>query len=120
MSKGPDGGNGHRRRRLVARVKAQGLPCALCGQPIDYSLDWRDPMAFVLDERLPRALGGSGIDPANVQPAHRCCNERKGKMLAPVFAAPGVLVEDVARGARETSAVRSRAECKPSRDWGAG
>ena len=119
MPKGPDGGNGHRRRQLVARVKAQGLPCALCGWAIDYSLDWRDPMAFVLDERLPRALGGSGIDPANVQPAHRCCNARKGSMLAPVFVAPGVLAEDVARGAPR-SASAARANCRPSRDWSAG
>ena len=28
--------NGHRRRELCKWRKAQGLPCALCGQPIDY------------------------------------------------------------------------------------
>ena len=35
--------NGHRRRQLRARLRAQGLPCAICGQPIDYDLPAGDP-----------------------------------------------------------------------------
>lgn len=70
--------NGSRRTKLRNRVRAMGLPCALCGQPIDYSLPAGDPMSYELDEIVPVSKGGSPYDPANVQPAHRICNQRKG------------------------------------------
>lgn len=70
--------NGHRRRVLRQRVAAQGLPCAICGRPIDYSLPAGHPMSYELDEVVPVSRGGSPTDPRNVQPAHRICNERKG------------------------------------------
>ena len=73
--------NGHRRRILRNRVKQMGLPCAICGRPIDYSLPAGDPWSYELDEIVPVALGGSELDPDNVQPAHRICNEKKGKRL---------------------------------------
>ncbi len=79
---------GYRERcRMRARLKAIGAPCAICGKPIDYDLDWwvdpkdgrrkRHPFSFEWDHRDPHALGGSdGFD--NAQPAHRLCNQRKG------------------------------------------
>lgn len=70
--------NGSRRTKLRNRVRAMGLPCALCGQPIDYSLPAGDPMSYELDEIVPVSRGGSPYDPGNVQPAHRLCNQRKG------------------------------------------
>lgn len=70
--------NGHRRRQLRARLAALGLPCAICGDPIDYSLPAGDPGAFEVDEALPCSLGGSELDWDNVQPAHRLCNRLKG------------------------------------------
>lgn len=70
--------NGSRRTKLRNRVRAMGLPCALCGQPIDYSLPPGDPMSFELDEIVPVSKGGSPYDSANVQPAHRICNQRRG------------------------------------------
>lgn len=73
--------NGSRRRRLRARLKAQGLPCAICGGPIDYDLPAGDPMSFEVDEIIPVSLGGSPTDPDNVQPAHRICNQRKSNKL---------------------------------------
>lgn len=73
--------NGHRRRILRNRVKAMGLPCALCGDPIDYSLPAGDPWSYELDEIVPVSLGGSELDPDNVQPAHRICNQRKGNRI---------------------------------------
>lgn len=73
--------NGSARRKLRARVRDMGLPCAICGCAIDYSLPAGDPWSYELDERVPVKLGGSPIDPANVQPAHRICNERKGAKL---------------------------------------
>lgn len=56
---------------------AHGHPaCALCGQPIDYTLAYPDPMAFTVDHKVPRNLGGTD-DPANLQAAHFRCNRAK-------------------------------------------
>lgn len=76
--KNPRSRNGHRRRSLRKKVAALGMPCAICGKPIDYSLPPGHPMSYELDEIVPVALGGSPFDPGNVQPSHRICNERKG------------------------------------------
>lgn len=73
--------NGTKRNKLRARVKAQGLPCALCGLPIDYSLPPGDPMSYELDEIVPVSLGGDPYDIDNVQPTHRICNQRKGNKV---------------------------------------
>ena len=89
--------NGHRRRELRRKVAALGLPCAICGKPIDYSLDtWTDPKdgrvkphpwRYELDEICPVSRWSEGgyssptecaLDPSNVQPTHRICNQRKG------------------------------------------
>lgn len=99
--------NGHRRRQLRARLAALGLPCAICGDPIDYSLPAGDPAAFEVDEALPCSLGGSELDWDNVQPAHRLCNRLKGNRLH--FALDGfaeALAMDSAR-------VRRRGPCPP-------
>lgn len=88
MSKNPRRTNGARRSALRKRVASWGLPCALCGKPIDYSLttyvDPRDgkvkrhPMSYELDEIVPVSRGGSPYDIDNVQPTHRICNQRRG------------------------------------------
>ena len=77
------GGNPRRanvalRNKIRARIKARGLPCALCGAPIDYSLPAGDPWSFEVDEIVPVSKGGDPLDIANCQPAHRICNQRKG------------------------------------------
>lgn len=72
--------NGAARRKVRSWLKAQGLPCALCGRPIDYSLPARDPWSFEVDEIVPVSLGGSPYDKGNVQPAHRICNEKRSNM----------------------------------------
>ena len=79
--------NGYKRDMLRKRVAALGLPCALCGQPIDYTLTTyidpkdgkrkRHPLSYELDEIVPISKGGSHVDPENVQPTHRICNQRK-------------------------------------------
>lgn len=76
---------------LRKRVASLGLPCSLCGRPIDYTLttyvDPKDgkrkphPMRYELDEIVPISKGGSHIDPENVQPTHRICNQRKGNKV---------------------------------------
>ena len=73
--------NGTRRRNLRNRVAALGLPCALCGGAIDYSLPAGHPMSYELDEIIPVSLGGDPLDPNNVQPAHRICNQRKSNRV---------------------------------------
>ncbi len=70
--------NGHRRTQLRNWLKAQGRPCHICGQPIDYSLPVGHPMSFEVDEIVPVSRGGSPYDRANVDAAHRICNQRKG------------------------------------------
>lgn len=84
----PRRANGARRTALRNRVKAMGLPCHLCGRPIDYSLTTyvdpkdgrvkRHPLSFELDELVPVSKGGSPFDMDNVAPAHRICNQRRG------------------------------------------
>lgn len=82
---------GYRRDMLRKRVAALGLPCALCGQPIDYTLTTyvdpkdgkrkRHPLSYELDEIVPISKGGSHVDPDNVQPTHRICNQKRGNKL---------------------------------------
>lgn len=85
MTRGPNPrrSNGSARTKLRDAVRAEGLPCALCGMPIDYSLPAGDPMSYELDEIVPVSKGGSPYERANVQPAHRICNQRKGNGTAP-------------------------------------
>lgn len=73
--------NGHRRTQIRNRLKSMGLPCALCGQPIDYALPPGHPLSFEVDEIIPVSRGGSPFKFSNVQPAHRICNARKGNKL---------------------------------------
>ena len=77
----PRRSNGSRRTRLRNRVKSMGLPCHICGQAIDYDLPAGDPMAYELDEIVPVSRGGDPYDHANVAPAHRICNQRKGARM---------------------------------------
>lgn len=73
--------NGTARRKLRERVRRHGLPCHICGRPIDYSLKWPHPLAYELDEIIPVAKGGDPLDPENVAPSHRICNERKSDKM---------------------------------------
>lgn len=94
MSKpNPRRANGARRTALRKRVAAMGMPCHLCGRPIDYSLTTyvdpddgktkRHPMSYELDEIIPVSKGGDPLDPSNVAPAHRICNQMKGNCANP-------------------------------------
>lgn len=107
MSRGanPRRSNGSARTKLRDAVRAEGLPCALCGMPIDYSLPAGDPMSYELDEIVPVSKGGSPYERANVQPAHRICNQRKGN------ATPSKPPDS----ARDANA----GKFPSSRDWGA-
>lgn len=70
------------RRAIRAKVLAMYDHCAICGRPVDKSLDPYDPMAPEVDEIVPVSRGGSPVDIDNVQLVHRICNERKGNRMA--------------------------------------
>lgn len=69
------------RDALRRRVRSLGMPCRVCGLPIDYSLPPGDPLCYELDEIVPVAKGGSPNDMANAAPAHRCCNAWKSDRM---------------------------------------
>jgi 5-methylcytosine-specific restriction endonuclease McrA len=75
--------NGRRYRALCAWLRAQRLPCWLCGHDIDYQADHRDGASFTLDHAVPLSRGGDLLDPANARPAHRRCNSAKGNRVSP-------------------------------------
>jgi len=52
--------------------------CHLCGGIIDMRLSYNDPYSWTLDHLTALANGGAPEDLANVAPAHRSCNSRKG------------------------------------------
>lgn len=81
MASNPRRANGSKRTKLRKRFASLGLPCALCGQPIDYSLPAGHPMSYELDEIVPVSRGGDPYDEGNVQPTHRICNQRKGNRM---------------------------------------
>ena len=80
--------NGNLRRKNRARLKAQGLPCYLCGRPIHYDepSDYKHPLSFVVDEMIPvsrwQEFGydspeSVANDYGNLRAAHYICNANK-------------------------------------------
>lgn len=67
----------YRRDRLRERYRALGLPCHICGLPIDYDRRTPDPLSYELDEIVPVSRGGAVGVEDNAAPAHRCCNQFK-------------------------------------------
>jgi hypothetical protein len=70
----------HQYRKLVANQRAKLLPCWLCGQPIDYRLDYPDPDSYSYDHAkawidYPHLR----LDPDNGRSAHLHCNQSRGK-----------------------------------------
>ena len=102
------------------------LPCAICGKPIDYELTtWTDPkdgkvkphpMRFEVDEIIPVALGGSPFEWSNLQPAHRKCNQSKGKLTMAHLRRKQQRVGVAAEAARSRCKAASE-EIRTSRHW---
>lgn len=82
------GRRGSRWNRLKANQRAKRLPCCLCGQPIDYTLEWPDPGSFSVQHkqdwhRHPELRE----DPANLDSAHLGCNSSAGQDGKPTLGA---------------------------------
>jgi 5-methylcytosine-specific restriction endonuclease McrA len=75
--------NGRPYRELCAWLRAQGLPCWICGHNIGYELDAKHPMSFTLDHEQPLSKGGALLDRENARPAHRSCNSSRGNRTEP-------------------------------------
>ena len=102
----PRNSNGNARRKLRARLRAEGRPCHICGQPIDYSLPAGHPWSFEVDEIVPVSRGGSPLDYRNVGAAHRICNQRRGNRM------PARRTAYATRGAATgCRAMRERRDC---------
>lgn len=93
MAANPRYSNGAARRKLRERIKALGMPCAICGGTIDYTLPAGHPMSFEVDEIIPvsRYMEGGyaspqqcALDIGNCRAAHRLriCNQRRGNAKA--------------------------------------
>lgn len=88
----PRAANGHRWRQAKARLRAKEHDCWICrafGRPsaIDYALPASDPASFSVDHLVPVSKGGAMYDEANLEAAHRRCNEwRRERSVAEVLA----------------------------------
>ena len=83
----PAAGHGRTSRRfrsLRENLRRQKLPCHLCSQPIDYTLDWPHPGSFTVDHRKPLSTHPHlAEDPRNLAPAHLDCNSSRGNRQPP-------------------------------------
>lgn len=70
------GRNTATRDRHRSTIRARRDPCALCGDPIDYTLRTPHPDSFEVDHIIAVDLGGADtLD--NKQASHRRCNRAK-------------------------------------------
>ena len=83
--------NSTTRHKHRARIKRDQPACHICGQPIDYTLDWTHPQSFVIDHVIPLARGGAD-ELHNIRAAHRECNSKKSaRLIAPIVRRSGSL-----------------------------
>lgn len=116
--------NGAARRKRRQDLRAQGRPCWICqafGRPggIDYSLPALHPLSFEVDELVPVSRWREGgyssptaaaLDPRNLAPAHRCCNQwRRNKSVDEVIR--------IARGGTGGPKLARSVEGTTSREW---
>lgn len=73
--------NDARAKRLRAQLRAQGLPCHLCGNEINYDAHHLDPASFQVDHLWQVANGGPEYDPDNAASSHRACNRARSDTI---------------------------------------
>ena len=85
------GRNSAQRDSDRARIRATRAACHICGDPIDYTLKWPDPMCFVADHVTPLIKGGRDHI-SNKAAAHNKCNSKKrARDYAPIVRRSGSL-----------------------------
>lgn len=78
MPRGPR--TGHRWRQLRAEVLSSSQVCVICGKRIP-DVRWPHPLSGTVHHIVALARGGPPLDPANLAPAHKRCNEQQGARL---------------------------------------
>ena len=69
------------RATLITAAADRHDPCAICGQPIDYTAPGTTPQGATIDHTTPRALGGDPWDPTGLRVTHHRCNTLRGARL---------------------------------------
>ena len=55
--------------------------CGICGQPVDKTLKYPDPMSPTVDHIIPVSKRGDPVALENLQLAHRYCNRMKSDKM---------------------------------------
>lgn len=63
------------------KIYATQTICGICGQPVDPTLKYPNPMARCIDHIIPIARGGHPSDLSNLQLAHWTCNRQKSDLI---------------------------------------
>jgi 5-methylcytosine-specific restriction endonuclease McrA len=79
----PDHDGTHRLayERAKKIIFATQTVCAICGQPVDFSLKYPHPMCATVDHIIPIDRGGHPSDLSNLQLAHFTCNVKKANRI---------------------------------------
>lgn len=62
-------------------IYATQTVCGICGQPVDFSIKFPDPLSPCIDHIIPIDKGGHPSDIANLQLAHMTCNRQKANRI---------------------------------------
>lgn len=83
IPKRPDKDGTHRLafERNKKKIFAMYDTCGICGQPVDFTLKFPDPLSPCIDHIIPVDKGGHPSDIDNMQLAHLSCNRQKSDKL---------------------------------------
>ena len=98
----PDKTGTHRAQfdKNARRIYATQKVCAICGQPVDFSIKWPEPMSKTIDHIIPVSKGGHPSDINNLQLAHFRCNRLKSDKIFKEESKEKILTSDSVIGNR--------------------
>ena len=67
--------------RAKKTILSSQTNCGICGNPVDKTLKWPNPLCATVDHIIPVIKGGHPNDLHNLQLAHWCCNRQKSDKL---------------------------------------
>lgn len=67
--------------RAKKTILSSQTNCGICGNPVDKTLKWPNPLSPTCDHIIPVIKGGHPTDLHNLQLAHWCCNRQKSDKL---------------------------------------